>query len=149
MKINVGDYARTKYGIGKITNIEKNPYGKKTIYELDKAIFNVYDLQNGELACLNPLIDEMSDRFDTHFGDEKEIIKISPNIIDLIEIKDFVTFQCISYDYDFEYMEQYTNQISSKEELEGFKEAVENEDLKLISIVTKEQFSQMEYRINE
>lgn len=145
MKINVGNYVRTKYGIGKITNIEKNPYGKKTIYELDKAIFNVYDLQNGELACLNPLIDEMSDRFDTHFGDEKEIIKSSPNIIDLIEVGDYVNGIKIDEIIEKSDKEICYRYIYANEEFDVY--TFKKEDIK--SIVTKQQFSQMEYRTNE
>ena len=88
--MNVGDYVRTKYGIAKIIDLKENPYGEKTIYVLNKSIINIYDCDGGELACCNPFIEDMQDKFDTKFGDEKCIIKSSPNIIDLIEVGDYV-----------------------------------------------------------
>lgn len=131
MKINVGDYVRTKYGIiGKIESKQLIGYND---WIIDTLYYND---------------DEIIDDW-TCGVKEYDILKSSPNIIDLIEVKDIITYQCISDDYDFEKGQQYTYQINNNDELESFKEAFENEDLKLISIVTKEQFSQMEYKIGE
>lgn len=133
--MNVNDYVRTKYGISKIIDLKVNPYGEKTIYVLDEQIINIYDCDGGELACCNPFIDAMQDRFDTHFGDEKCIIKSSPNIIDLIEVGDYVNGNKVDAKGN-KYVIFYDG--------DGDIEVFEN-DIK--SIVTKEQFKEMEYRL--
>ena len=73
--MNVGDYVRTKYGIAKIIDLKENPYGGKTIFVLDKEI-NIYDLEGADMyLTLNPLSEDTTNEIDTHFGDEKIIIK--------------------------------------------------------------------------
>ena len=113
MEIKVNDYVRTKWG--EIAKIKKfagtNSCGN--LYQLDiKGENNLY--------C------------------EGNIIKSSPNIIDLIEVGDYVNgkeiVQIINNELYFE-----TNDMASKI---SFKE----KDIK--SIVTKEMFEQMEYKIN-
>lgn len=69
--------------------------------------------------------------------DTNDVIKSSPNIIDLIEVGDYVNGERIQF-------------ITNKKELltdGGYDLLKKYEDIK--SIVTKEQFSQMEYRIGE
>jgi hypothetical protein len=130
--MKVGDYVRTKYGIAKIINLKENPYGEKTIYVLNKSIINVYDCDGGELACCNPFIEDMQDRFDTKFGDEKCIIKSSPNIIDLIEVGDYVNGCPV--------LHKENNELVCGLLLRYKEENIEN-------IVTKEQFENMEYEV--
>jgi hypothetical protein len=67
----------------------------------------------------------------------KEIIKSSHNIIDLIEVGDYVNGHEV--DYKFE----YSLRFQSGQDYWYMK----NEDIK--SIVTKEQFSSMKYRLGE
>ena len=69
---------------------------------------------------------------------EDKIIKSSPNIIDLIEVGDYVNGRIVD---DYIYLDKLG--------LIGLTE-LEKEDEKFIkSIVTKERFSQMEYKVGE
>lgn len=76
------------------------------------------------------------------------IVKSSPNIIDLIEVgdvlvvKDFVDEACMIFT-DIYLIQNEQQLINIKSDLE------KNKNKKLYSIVTSEQFSQMEYRIGE
>ena len=113
--MKVGDYVRTKnYGICKIIDI----YNEDKI-ELDKI--NAFGIKG---VCYNV----------------ENIIKSSPNIIDLIEVGDYVNG----------YLVTTGNQgVGSIYIVEidglGLKKKLYEKDIK--SIVTREQFSQMEYRI--
>lgn len=119
--MNVEDYVRTKDGrIGKIIQEEYiTPCNDKHRY--------IY-LINAD--------NEM-------WYDEETIIKSSPNIIDLIEVGDYVNgFEVLRVDkecnlYPKTLKCQYPNNTDYFD--------VFNEDIK--SIVTREQFSQMEYKV--
>ncbi len=119
--MKVGDYVRTDCGIAKLVKINKN-----TVI-VDKGI----DIC-GE-GCSNHLL-------------KIYIVKSSPNIIDLIEIGDYVNgiyieknngkyLETLEDDYDnsrlghIEFIKIYPNEIKS--------------------IVTKEQMEEMEYKIND
>lgn len=120
MKLKVGDYVRIvdnlgKQFIGEIYNI--NDFREPSMkYAVDCQIFNDYA-----------------------FVGEERILKSSPNIIDLIQVGDYVNGkeieQIINNELYFE-----TNDMAS---IISFKE----KDIK--SIVTKEQFKSMEYRIGD
>ena len=73
--------------------------------------------------------------------DTNDVIKSSPNIIDLIEVGDYVNGCLVSEIKDKWLILNYAD-IETYEQLER-----KNENIK--TIVTKEQFSQMEYRIGE
>lgn len=107
--MKVGDYVRIKkYGIRKIEMVIDEPE-KKGIR------FDDIDGWNKGVP-------------------EEEIIKSSPNIIDLIEVGDYVN----GYE------------VTSKDQFLGFGNHdwyMTNDEIK--SIVTKEQFSCMEYKIGE
>ena len=75
-----------------------------------------------------------------------EVIKSSPNIIDLIEVGDICTFEVVDIDNYEDYIGKHT-EVINQDELEDFKDMIQNESAKLISIVTKEQFESMEYKI--
>ena len=126
--MKVGDYVRFKtlsreIKIGKVIEI----------IEPDKESMKkycVYDLDNNEVTVDN------------------YVIKSSPNIIDLIEVgdvlvvKDFVDEACMIFT-DIYLIQNEQQLINIKSDLE------KNKNKKLYSIVTSEQFSQMEYRIGE
>jgi len=135
--MKAGDYVRTEYGIAKIIDLKENPYGEKTIYILNKSIINIYDCDGCELACCNPFVEDMQDRFDTKFGDEKCIVKSSPNIIDLIEVGDYVNGDRVDAIGN-----KYVIFYDGDGDIETFEE-----DIK--SIVTKEQFEAMEYKVGK
>ena len=112
MKLEVGMYVRTKDGISKcikVTPIRENSF----MYEFDREVYeDIYFLTYSEL----------------------EKYKSSSNIIDLIEVGDYVNgFPIIHKE----------NDILKCGLLVQFKE---NE---IRSIVTKEQFSSMEYRLGD
>ena len=68
-----------------------------------------------------------------------DIVKHSENIIDLIEVNDIVKV----LDIDWIRILKRDNE----EEIEMFKEELEENNYKLLSIVTHEQFEQVEYKI--
>lgn len=109
--MNVGDYVRTEYGIAKIVLIDE----KVNACQIDNQL-------NGFSFVLN-----------------ENIIKSSPNIIDLIEVGDYVNGVRVE-------------EVSKKEDLcfiyleNGFDD-VDNDYVLEYGIVTKEQFSSMEYKI--
>ena len=132
LTINIGDYVRTKYGISKIIDLKENPYGEKTIYVLDNKIISMCECEEGILySTINPLAEDLIDEFDINFGDESQIIKSSSNIIDLIEVGDILTIK------------DMLGNTSKVEVDENFKLL----SGKIVSIVTKEQFESMEYKI--
>ena len=121
--MKVGEYIRTPFGIRKIVDIEKDECYKPRVKILvfDRYIEDVH-----------------------HFGykfytDEKIIknSKFSENILDLIHVGDYVN-GCIV--------------INKKDDIIQIIQLIIPFDLKekdIKSIVTKEEFSQMEYRIGE
>ena len=103
--MNIGDYVRTETGqIGKITYFE------------------------GDMVRVD------CDKFITYKNNHNEIIKISPNIIDLIEIGDYVNGMPV--------LHKENNELIC-----GLLLKYKEENIN--SIVTKEQFSSMEYKIGE
>ena len=129
--MKVGDYVRFKtlsreIKIGKVIEI----------VEPDKESMKkycVYDLDNNEATV------------------DDYVIKSSPNIIDLIEVGDYVNEERIKalkgdierHKINNEDDVVYTEYINDYDEWCGYEE----DEIK--SIVTHEQFSQMEYRIEE
>ena len=117
--MKVGDYCRTKDGfIARLID-------KDTWYKFDGIIAEneyTYDYLLKEVA-------------------KKLIIKSSPNIIDLIEVGDYVNGHQVLDIAETPKRVLYLNDISQKGAL------IPRKNIK--SIVTKEQFSSMEYRINE
>lgn len=122
-EIKVGEYVRIarNQGINRIIEIEEN-----NRYILDEDIADEY----GDLTC-----------FLEKYQLKDEILKHSPNIIDLIEVGDYVNGykvigvtldtvnKCVDIDCDKPSYESYL-----------FEEQI-------YSIVTKEQFKNMEYRL--
>ena len=118
--MKVGDYVRTNDGIGKIT---------KYTYEPEYENCHVIWLDNNDYGI----------RYTN-----KELSKSSPNIIDLIEVGDYINgmlVHCV-------YAENDEIVVGS---LDYFKSdcllTLRSSHIK--SIVTKEQFESMEYRIGE
>jgi hypothetical protein len=115
MKIEVGEYVRTKYGITQ---------------------FKAYETINGnKLLCM-----PVKDGSNGIFANIEDIIKSSPNIIDLIEVNDIVTYWVDTQSYN-----GWVQNFVDKELLKDMKEKFINEDIK--SIVTHEQIENMEYRV--
>lgn len=112
--MKIGDYVRTKTGLGKITEYKKHDsWGYIVKVE---GTYNCYThTENGELS---------------------DVIKSSPNIIDLIEVGDYVNGMIVN------------DIVDNRFNLVGyFDNWLEEKDIK--SIVTKEQFESMEYKVGE
>lgn len=111
--MKVGYYVRTKYGIKQIYEIDNNKTVWKYKFKLKK--------QDGD-GCV-----------DLGCFSDKDVIKSSPNIIDLIEAGDYVNGLKVSSN-EGDYLIMF-----------GLLMRLSKEDIK--SIVTKEAFESMEYRI--
>ena len=129
MKLEIGKFIRTPYGIRKIVNITKDDgYGKPKVrvIELDRHLNTPY-------------------KFDYIFYTDENVIKkckTSYNIIDILEIGDYVNGYPI---YEIVEYEDDTRAIVIANDNKSI--IWEKQDIK--SIVTKEQFENMEYRIGE
>ena len=108
MKLEVGMYVRTKYGISKIDEDRRIDYG-----------------------IIKPVIDILK---------EEAILKASHNIIDLIEVGDYVNGFIVN-DIVKENEDIRFNLVG---QLEPY---LHNEDIK--SIVTKEMFSSISYEVSK
>ena len=123
--MNKGDYVRTKNGnIRKIVELSNTKFIDDPDCYVDKVLINI----------------EQNKMEDTIYMEKwlfsEEIVKSSPNIIDLIEVGDYVD--------RLKVVEKQENYIV----VETFDERIliyKNEPIK--SIVTKEQFSAMEYKV--
>jgi len=125
--MNVGDYVRTKNGnIRKIKEVIDKAYIDDPDYYVDKVLINI----------------EQNRAEDTIYMEgwlfEEDVIKSSSNIIDLIEVGDYVDKLKVVDKYeDYIVVETFDERI-----------VIDKED-SIKSIVTKEQFSQMEYKVGE
>ncbi len=131
--MKIGDYVRTRKGISKITFIE-DEIVREIVYTDTKEVFEYYTDNKGK---------EIKDYWE----------KYSPNIIDLIEAGDYVNGKLvIEHAYQkgrlfvtnlyiggkgFTTCEDYSWELTK-----------ENEDY-IDSILTKEQFESMEYKVVE
>ena len=118
--MKVGDYVRLDrcQGINKIEEYDEDI--KK--YKLEDVIG-----------------DEWGD--ETFILDENDVIKSSPNIIDLIEVGDYVNGWKITT------IDKRNNKLYAEYDDGYLIQAISKKNIK--SIVTKEQFSQIEYKVGE
>jgi hypothetical protein len=135
MELRVNDYVRTKYG--EICKLKKSRF-EDLVYETDIEI------------------DRCNDRDCNDYGFDsntiQDIIKSSPNIIDLIEVGDYVNskrVEWVGYDIYKENEDKILTGIGEKRILfnEFTKDSVRKNGIK--TIVTKEQFQSMEYKVKE
>ena len=129
MKLEIGKFIRTPYGIRKIVNITKDDgYGKPKVrvIELDRHLNTPY-------------------KFDYIFYTDENVIKkckTSYNIIDILEKGDYVNgypiYEIVEYEND-------TRAIVIADDNKSIIWKKQN----IKSVVTKEQFKNMEYRIGE
>ena len=132
--IEVGEYVRIKhmYNNQKIAKIKgilnKDPYYK-----------------NMQMYLIDVIHQHDNGHFKSYKIYEEDIIKHSKNIIDLIEVGDYVNGQLIEKIYKKENDRIYYEFLEHED---GSFEIMEMCELKNIkSIVTKEQFENMEYRL--
>lgn len=129
MKLEIGKFIRTPYGIRKIVNITKDDgYGKPKVrvIELDMHLNTPY-------------------KFDYIFYTDENVIKkckTSYDIIDILEIGDYVNGYPI---YEIVEYEDDTRAIVIADDNKSI--MWKKQDIK--SVITHEQIEQMEYRIGE
>lgn len=125
MELEVGMYVRTKDGeIGKITHIETETFSTPA-YTLDIFPQGIYK------------------------GCEWFEGKASNKIKDLLQVGDIIKFDITDTDNYAEIQGYNCWEISCTEELNGVKEMIAMESAKLLSIVTKEQFESMSYKVEK
>lgn len=136
-KIEVGEYVRIKdcrFGIkiAKVTKIlEKDPcYKNMQIYKIDSSHKYSYG------------------SYISHEIYKEDIIKHSSNIIDLIEVGDYVNGERVeAVDYTEDEQGNYIDVLGTMEIEDDFAYPIilRNEDIN--SIVTHQQFKEMEYKV--
>ena len=120
MKLEKGMYVRTKIGIiGKIVSINK-----------DSDDNNIITIFNGHLHIIH-----------NEIRTELDIVKGSHNIIDLIEVGDYVNGLKVDVIEN--------SQLFNFNSYDGWKVNITPYDNETISIVTKEQFESMAYKVGE
>ena len=125
--MKVGDYVRTKYG--EICKLKKSRF-KDLVYETDIEIDRCNDRDCNDYGFDNNTI--------------QDIIKSSPNIIDLIEVGDYVNGDKVFFIDDCKgaMKEYYYDYENPNDDCGHFEEEIK-------SIVTKECFESMEYKVKE
>ena len=76
---------------------------------------------------------------------EKYLIKASYNIIDILEVGDIISF----YEDIDNYKKQYVIGIHDLITLDKIKDKITNDNIRLVSILTKEKMEQMAYKVGE
>ena len=121
MKLEVRQIVRTKDGI------------------IDKVIIDY----NGHCASPNCECKHISCA--KNYYDEDKIVKASYNIIDLIEVEDIISF----YEDIDNYKKQYVIGIPDLITLDEIKDKITNDNIRLVSILTKQEMEQMAYKVEE
>lgn len=122
MKLEVGMYVRLVNDVEDIVVINKiaNVFETTILTENDGSIYQ------GEYT-------------------KENVVKASYDIIDILEIGDIISF----YEDIDNYKKQYVIGIPDLITLDEIKDKITNDNIRLVSILTKEQIEQMEYRIGE
>ena len=133
MELRVNDYVRNKYGIAKVIDIENN--NGIDILVFDNPICFLVNKETSEIKD-----DRLFNRLAIIDGVDVSKVKSSPNIIDLIEVGDYVNGYFVTTG------NQGVGSIYIAEiDGLGLKKKLYEKDIK--SIVTKEQFEAMKYEI--
>ncbi len=140
-KLNIGDYVRTKCGaIGKIIR-----FSPGFSFKVKTGKENADDIVRREILITVDTNYNFSDEKDTYSNDD--IIKSSPNIIDLIEVGDVIVCDNKKYAINYEFEVDYNNDYKDYEiTIDDYITLFLKDGL---SIVTKEQFESMEYKLEE
>ncbi len=130
MKLEVGMYVRGKYYQyrGKIGKIIKN-------YNNDLEIA----YKDGVLKT------NVSSFIDDNYDINGKQYKASYNIIDILEVGDIISF----YEDIDNYKKQYVIGISDLITLDEIKDKITNDNIRLVSILTKEEMEQRAYKVGE
>ena len=129
--IKIGDYIRTNEGhIGKLKRIELD--------KIDKSLkWFVFDHKEFEINIIKE-----------EYINKPYITNSSPNIIDLIEIRDIVRIEFPPDEYCKEPVEVIWT-IKGSAMLNNLKCGIKSKEVKLKTIATKEQFENIEFRLED
>lgn len=135
-EIKVGDYVRTEKG---------------QIYKIEDGTEFYEDSVNVGIGIIPDVDGIWVDKEHFNYVDKRDIVKHSPNIIDLIEVGDYVNGKKIESIIEGNWKSEGVAETILCFEIDfpiekGLR-AYHNCDIK--SIVTKEQFAQMEYKVEE
>lgn len=122
MKLEIGMYARLENDVGDTVIINKiaNVFETTILTENDGSIYQ------GEYT-------------------KENVVKASYDIIDILEVGDIISF----YEDIDNYKKQYVIGMPDLITLDEIKDKITNDNIRLVSILTKEQFEYMGYRIGE
>lgn len=119
-------YVRTEKGIAKIKKIF--PDGSEPYFEAKYETDTYLEIY-----------------YDSEYVSEYDVLKASYNIIDILEIGDIISF----YEDIDNYKKQYVIGMPDLITLDEIKDKITNDNIRLVSILTKEQFEQMAYKVGE
>lgn len=136
--MNIGDYVRTKDGIAKITSIDVM---EKVAYTDNKDIvFGIEEQRCYEITQYA----KPGSYVDSYYipQDKVYILNYSPNIIDLIEVGDYVNGSKV-----LDIAQTPKKAIYTEQENGGALLPIINNRIE--SVLTKEQFESMEYKVKD
>lgn len=87
----------------------------------------------------------VSQKDDFYAYDIDNIVKASYNIIDILEVEDIISF----YEDIDNYKKQYVIGIPDLITLDEIKDKITNDNIRLVSILTKQEMEQMAYKVGE
>ena len=141
--MKVGDYVRTKKGIAKYLGLGRDILKHETSKDTYEHYYSQHLFDNYIFNVGHDYGDSLT--YD-EFNNIDKLGKVKESIIDLIElgdvlvVKDFVYEACMIFT-DIYVIQNEQHLINIKSDLE------KNKNKKLYSIVTKEQFESMEYKV--
>lgn len=128
--MKIGEYIRTKYGrIGKIIGI-----GREIVFKPITYKEKLEDVKTNEVCVMVDTNYNFADENDSYLIED--IIKSSPNIIDLIEVGDYVNGKKVINKWEEPDWYGYFIKLDGEDTIPTIR--------KIESIVTKEQFKSME-----
>ena len=117
--------------------LKENMYVRTKDGIIDKVIIDY----NGH--CANPNCEYKHISCAKNYYDEDTITKASYNIIDILEEGDIISF----YEDIDNYKKQYVIGIHDLITLDKIKDKITNDNIRLVSILTKKQMEQMAYKV--
>ena len=132
MKLEVGKWCRTQKG-----TIFKIIGGNVDMWEIDIDYSYLSKCENEDYNSY--AYNKNNSLF------EYLVVKTSYNIIDILEVGDIISF----YEDIDNYKKQYVIGIPDLITLDNIKDKITNDNIRLVSILTKEKMEQMAYRVEE
>ncbi len=130
--MEIGDYVRTKDGY---------------IYKIEDGEEFYEDYVNVGIGTILDIDGIWVDKAHFQYVDKREIVKSSPNIIDLIEVGDILYLEESDDIACMFFKDIYL--VKNEDNLLNIIGDIKNKKCNLISIVTKEQFESMEYKVGD